>query len=381
MKPDSLLKTWVEIDKRAVFANVKTFRSLLKPTASLFAVVKSNAYGHGLRVFSKIADRAGVDGFCVDSVPEGVALREERIKKSILVLGPTLPGLFGKARTGRITLSISSWNTLKTFAERKTGGVYHLKFDTGMHRQGFFVEDVPKIIRLVLSRPALRRGLSGLFTHFASAKDIAYPTYTLRQVKEFEVTRRLFQKAGFTNLVTHASATGGTVLYPKAHYDAVRVGMGLYGHWPSREAELQHSEVWGRGLALRPVLAWRARVSEVKMLRAGDFVGYDLSEKLRKPTQAAVVPVGYWHGLPRTLSSRGTVMVGGARGVILGRVSMDMIVVGFGPRVRIRPGDRATLIGVDRGEEISAEEFAERADSIHYEVLTRLNPLMERLAV
>ena len=381
MKKIPILKTWVEINTKAIASNIKTFRSILKSSTSLFAVVKSNAYGHGLRTFSKEANRLGVDGFCVDSVLEGKALREEHIKKPILVLGPTLPGLFGKAREEKITISVSNWDALKTFSDKKTGGSYHLKLDTGMHRQGFCPEDFPELVQFVLSRPSLRRGLSGLFTHFASAKDVSYPSYTLRQIKIFEGARELFRKRGLKNLIAHAAATGGTILYPRAHYDAVRIGIGLYGHWPSREAEIQHAEILGRIVALKPVLSWRARISEVKALRSGDYVGYDLSEGIRRGVQAVIIPVGYWHGFPRALSSKGTVIVGGKRGKILGRVSMDMIIAGFKLRSRVRVGDRVTLIGTDHGDTISAEEFAEQADSIHYEVLTRLNPLMERIVI
>lgn len=375
------LKTWVELDKRAAMNNIAVFRSLLRPGVRMYAVVKSNAYGHGLRLFSKLADRCSVDGFCVDSVPEGISLRLERIRKPILVLGPTLPGLFRMARNQGITLSISSWAALKSLADTKSGAAYHIKLDTGMHRQGFFLEDIPKVIRLVLAHPALKKNITGLFTHFASAKDISYPSYTYRQMRTFEAGKDLFFRAGFKQLVTHAAATGGTALYPKAQYDAVRIGIGLYGHWPSREAEIQHSEVWGRDIRLQPVLSWRALISETKHLRSGDYVGYDLSEKIRKPTQAAMIPVGYWHGIPRSLSSKGAVLMGGSRGRFLGRVSMDLVIAGFPARARIRPGGVATLIGTDGREAITAEEFAEQAGTIGYEVLTRLNPLMERILI
>lgn len=381
MQDKKLLKTWVEIKERAVANNVAVFRSLLRPGVRMYAVVKSNAYGHGLRSFSKLADRYGVDGFCVDSVREGISLRSERIRKSILVLGPTLPGLLKIARANAITVSISNWAALKALVDTKSGATYQIKLDTGMHRQGFPPEEIPKVIRFIGSHSLLRKNITGIFTHFASAKDIAYPSYTHRQMRSFEESRNLFHAAGLKTILAHASATGGTALYPKAHYDAVRIGIGLYGYWPSREAEIQHAEASGRSVRLLPVLSWRARVSEMKALKAGDYVGYDLSEKIRKSTQAAIIPVGYWHGIPRSLSSRGTLLLNGKRGKFLGRVSMDLVVADFGSRTRFRTGDSVTLIGRDGREEITAEEFAEQAGTISYEVLTRLNPLMERIIV
>ncbi|TSC82122.1 MAG: alanine racemase [Parcubacteria group bacterium Gr01-1014_20] len=340
-------------------------------------MVKSNAYGHGLVQFSRLVEKSGIDGFCVDSFVEALRLRREGIKKSILVLGPTLAELAKDAAAKDITLSVSNFEILKHLAEPKNPPNFHIKIDTGMSRQGFFLEDIPKIIKFLSSKFIIHNSkFVGFYTHFASAKDTNYPTYTDRQFEIFNKVVKLFEKAGYQNLIKHVSATGGTMINSKYHLDAVRVGIGLYGLWPAKELELQLSNK----ISLKPVLSWKTIISEVKNIPQGQFVGYDLVERVNRPTKIAVLPIGYWHGLPRALSSVGEVLISGRRAKILGRVSMDLTVVDV-TGIKCQVGDIATLIGQDGKDEIKAEEMARLAQTSHYEIVTRLNPLMERVLI
>jgi alanine racemase len=374
MKNIQNLRTWIEIDARAAKKNYDTFRKLIGKNVKLWAVVKSNAYGHGLSAFSTIMNRIGIDGFCVDSVVEGLALRRAGIKKYILVLGPTLPARYGEAARKKITVSISTLEGLRALATTKTIPDFHIKIDTGMHRQGFYLDDLPKVIKIISnSESTISKKLKGVYTHFASAKDINYPGYTEMQFGKLQQARALFLKAGFKNLTWHAAATGGTLCGEKYHLDAVRIGIGLYGLWPSKELEVQR----GDKIKLCPVLSWRAVITETKRVKAGEYIGYDLTERVPRDTVIAVLPVGYWHGLPRSLSSLGEAIVNGERTRILGRVSMDMAVVAL--RGTARAGDVATFIGRDRKEEIFAWEPSQKSGTTYYEFLTRLNPLMERI--
>lgn len=367
-------RTWIEISKSAIQKNIATFRKLIGPKTQLWPVVKSNAYGHGLVQFSKIADKL-IEGFCVDSYIEALRLRKEGIKKPILVLGPTLAELAKDAAGKDITLSVSNFEILKHLAQTKNPPQFHIKLDTGMSRQGFFLEDVPKVIKLLNSKYyILNSRLEGAYTHFASAKDINYPTYTDRQFEIFQRAVRLFEKSSHRNLIKHVAATGGAMINPKYHLDAVRIGIGLYGLWPSKELELQ----LGNKVKLKPVLSWKTIISEVKSIPAGEFVGYDLVERVSRSTKIAVLPIGYWHGLPRSLSTVGEVLVNGHRAKILGRVSMDLTVVDV-TGIKCQVGDIATLIGQDGDAEITAFELGQKAGTSHYEIVTRLNPLMERV--
>jgi len=367
------VKTWIEISRSAARRNYQTFRKLLEPNTRLFAVVKSNAYGHGLLLFSKLVDQLGVDGFCVDALIEGLKLRHEGIKKPILVLGPTLPQLLRDAAEGNITVSISNFESLKAFLALKNPPQFHIKVDTGMHRQGFYPEDIPKVTKtLRTSRIQHPSSFTGVYTHFASAKDINYPTYTEQQFAEFQKVIALLERAGFKNLMRHAAATGGTLVNKKYHLDAVRIGIGLYGLPPSRELAVQLTNAH-----LTPVMAWKTLVSEVKTIKAGEYIGYDLTERMPRAGKIAVLPVGYWHGYPRALSGVGQVLIQGKRAKVLGRVSMDLLVVDA-TGIAVKGGDHAVLIGKDHGEEMRATEVAERHAASHYELVTRLNPLIHR---
>ncbi len=365
-------KTFVSISRKAVRNNARVIRGLISPKARLWSVVKSNAYGHGLVTFAQLADPF-VDGFCVDSVAEGVKLRANGIIKPILVLGPTLPELYKTAANERITISISNTAALRALARTKQMPEFHLKIDTGMHRQGFLSDELPAVIRTIKKNKKLSAKLTGLFTHFASAKDINYPTYTDLQFDTFMQAAELFNKAGFKNLVRHTAATGGMLVNKKYHLDAVRIGIGFYGLWPSKELEMQKKDI-----GLLPVLSWHALVSEVKSLKKGDYIGYDLVDRLNKSATVAIVPIGYWHGFPRSLSSgAGEVLINGKRAPVLGRVSMDLLIVDVSG-IRCAVGDRATLIGKQKSAELSASSVAQKSGTTHYEFLTRINPLIER---
>src|SRR3989344_5586336 len=230
------LKTWIEIDEKAIQHNIQLFTDTIGK-AKLMSVVKSNAYGHGILAFPKLADRAGVFGFCVDSVQEGKTLRASGIKKPILVLGYTLPTLFPLAVRYGLILTISTFENITALKKLKgEKPKVHYKIETGMHRQGFHLDEIKKVIS---ETKKFTIPVQGLYTHFSSAKDINYPTYAEIQFKNFKTAVAEFKKAGFVDLIEHVSATGGTLLNKKYHLDWVRVGIGLYGLWTSKEIEVQ----------------------------------------------------------------------------------------------------------------------------------------------
>ncbi|MDP3772486.1 MAG: alanine racemase [bacterium] len=389
------LRTWVEIDKKALHGNVEQFFGIIPPTTRFMAVVKSNAYGHGLSLVAKQLAELQIKNyelkigkspsenrnsrlwFGVDSITEALRLRREGTTVPILVLGYILPSRIPEVVVGGITLTISQFENLKVIAALKNRPVIHLKIDTGMHRQGFFPSEVPQLIRF-LKKHDIRP--EGIFTHFAAAKDPTSPAYTLRQFKAFMKVVGQFEEAGYHGLIRHAAASGATLLFPETHLDMVRVGMAMYGSLPSREAEW--SEIAER-VSLKPVLAWKTVVGEVKTIPSGSFIGYDGTERTVRKTRMAVIPIGYWHGYDRGLSSVGEVLVRGRRARVLGRVSMDMIVVDVTGIIGVQVGDEAVLIGADtvRHEQITAEELAQKINTTAYEILTRVNPLIKRIVV
>lgn len=364
------LRTWIEVDKKAIFHNIGAFRKILKPSTKLMAVVKSNAYGHGLIDFAKNTENR-VDWFGVDSITEGLKLRQKGLKKPILVLGYTLPSRLEEAVNSGVSLTVSTFETLEKIAKLKRRPEIHIKIDSGMHRQGFFLKDMPRAIKFI---KRFKIEPEGLYTHLAAAKDILYPSVSLKQIEVFKKADGIFKNSGFKNYLRHAAASAGTLLYPEAHLDLVRIGIGLYGLFSTKEIEIQ------TGVKLKPALAWKSVIGEIKTVSSGTFIGYDLTEKVNKPSRLAIVPVGYWHGFDRGLSSTGEVLINGQRCKVLGRVAMDMIVADISA-AKAKVGDKVVIIGKSGKENLAAADIAQKIGTINYEVVTRINPLIKRFYV
>src|SRR3989344_500312 len=386
------VRTWIELNRKALMDNYRAIRAAIPPKTKFMAVVKSNAYGHGLTQIAQLLtsdqpatlSRSDVAGslvasnylwFGVDSIIEALHLRHEKFKNQISVLGMTLPGRIKEAAQENIILTVSSLPALMSIAKSKLRPAFHLKIDTGMHRQGFSTEELPRVIK-VLKKYKLTP--TGIYTHFAFATDQFSPHYTLEQLKNFKEAIKILRQAGYKNLLKHSAASGGTLLFPESHMDMVRVGMALYGYYPSLEAARQI----GKKIVLSPILSWKSLVGEVKEIPSGAYVGYDLTEKVSRKTKLAVIPIGYWHGFDRGLSSVGEVLIGGLRRRIIGRVSMDMIVVDVTDgKEEVRAGDTVTVIGRDGRGKIWADEMAQKIGTSHYEELTCINPLIYRKVV
>ena len=419
-KEDRLgLRTWIEIDKKAIAYNYKVFRSLISKRTKLMGVVKSNAYGHNLIEFAQKLQKLGADYLAVDSVVEGVALRKEGIKIPILVLGYTLPEMIEIACANDLEITISNFDYFKVINELNLKKSFdktqdlrpvkvHIKVDTGMHRHGFQEGDMKKVLEQIaelkhnrpgshhlplrtryssLEKEESRRKPSvtivGLYTHFASAKNLAFPKDTNKQIEIFEKWRKAFEKAKI-KVVCHACATSGTILYPEAHYNMVRVGIGLYGIWPSRETE---AFMEGK-LKLKTVLSWKTIIGEINNIKAGERVGYDFTNKLERDSKVAVLPIGYWHGFPRALSNIGKVLINGKYAKVLGRVCMDIIMVDVTDIKSIdktqdlrdaKVGDEVTIIGSDGKEVVTVDDTSTLLDASSYELVTRINPLIRRI--
>ncbi len=371
------LRTWIEVRRSALARNLRAFRRLLPRGCRIMGVAKSNAYGHGLYDLVPVWEELGVDAIGVDSIVEAVTLRRKGVRRPILVLGYTLPDRFPDAVGGGIALTVSHFENLR--ALRAFPGAsripIHLKMDTGMHRQGFLPGQVPELLRVLTARPG-RFAVEGLYTHFAAAKDPERTATTLEQIAAFESAAAAFAAAGL-HPARHASATAGALNYPQARYDMVRLGIGLMGLWPS----VATGRAWTGRLDLEPALSWRTLVAETKRLPAGACIGYEFTETLARDSVIGICPIGYWHGFPPRLSGVGEVLARGRRVKVLGRVSMDMIAVDLTDVPGARIGDVVTVIGRDRDEAIGAYDVAGKAGITPYELLTRLNPLIQKFYV
>ncbi len=372
------LRTWIEIDRKAIRHNFSIFRSLISKKTKLMAVIKSNAYGHSFIDFAREMEKLGADFLGVDSIVEGLALRKEGIKLPILVLGYTLPEMIDLAVSNDISISVSTFESLEyIIANQKHFSKplnIHIKVDTGMHRQGFLIEDRKKVLNIFSSNKNSAFNVEGIFTHFASAKNPSFPEDTQKQIVDFKLWIHDFNQAGLKPLA-HAGATAGAMLFPNSHFDMVRIGIGLYGLWPSKETKAALQDK----ILLQPVLSWKSLITEVKKQPKGNRVGYDLTESLSKDGVIAIVPVGYWHGYPRSLSSLGKMIVKGKECKVLGRVSMDMICIDVSEVKNLYVGDEVIVIGNDSKSSCSMEGISNVLDLSWYETVTRINPLIKRI--
>jgi len=379
-KKDRLgLRTWIEINSNALSHNVLLFRKLISENVKICAVVKSNAYGHGLSCISDLLEKdANVDYFSVDSITEARKLREDGIKKQIIVLGYTLSENILEAIENNIELTISHFDSLNDAINiaRQENCILkvHLKMDTGMHRQGFDIVQLDELINVLLENKKYIN-VVGVYTHFASAKDPDDKRFTTEQIETFKKIKEKTLDSGISPIF-HASASAGTILYPDTHFDMVRIGAGLYGIYPGEKIKKKFLN----DLPLEQVMSFRAIVSEVKRIKKGEGIGYDHTFIAPNDMNIAIVPVGYWHGIPRSLSNKGEFIVLGKKAKIVGRISMDMTIIdvtGLGVKVL----DVVTMIGKELNSEIKVEDYGKNFDISSYEFVTRINPLIKKIVV
>ncbi len=372
------MRTWIEINQKNIKNNYKAFKSLIDSNCLLMAVVKSNAYGHNLVEFSHIVEKLGVDWLGVDSIVEAETLRKKKIKKPMLVLGYTVNDKIKSAISNNISLTVSDFYTLKSlnkinFDLNKKLKI-HIKIDTGMHRQGFLVSEIPKLIKILKKRKSFIK-IEGIYTHFASSKNPLFLKETLNQLKKFNKSIEIFERAGFKNLIKHASSTSATLTFPQSHFDMVRIGIGMYGIWPSKETK----NFYENKINLKPVLSWKTIVGQIKKIPKGSRIGYDFTEKLNRDSKVAILPIGYWHGFRRSFSSIGNVVICNKKAKVLGRVSMDMITVDVTEIKNVKIKDTVTIIGKTKSMEITADDLANLANTTSYEIVTCLNPKIKRI--
>jgi len=318
---------------------------------------------------------AGAERIGVDSLVEGIRLREAGVEVPIFVLGYTLPTMMPKAAEHDIALTISSFEALEAALKTTTTKplAIHIKIDTGMHRQGFFPEQIEQVIEK-LKEGKGKLTLEGVYTHFADAKNPSFPQNTRTQQKRFEGAVEKVKAAGFKPIV-HAANTATTIVYPDAHYDMVRTGIGMYGIWPSKETRGYAEDT----LTLTPAMRWKSILSEVKTVPAGGCFSYGFTECVDTDTTVGVVPVGYWHGFYRRLSSIAHVLINGAPAKVLGLISMDITIVDLSQVPDPTVGDEVQLIGPE--PETHPTTIADLLGTTDYEVVTRVNPKIKRIVV
>jgi alanine racemase len=356
----------LRIDLAAIRRNVAALTALVAP-ARLVPVVKANAYGHGLLPVAR-ALAPQVDRFAVYELDEAVALRENGVALPIHVLGPVRADALELAHAARAELTL--WdeglfaNQAASVARRRRGRFrIHAKIDTGVTRLGMRPADAPRILGRYAATPELE--LAGVFSHLAAAEELD-STYTHEQLERF----RQASDGCNPTIERHIAASAAAMLWPETRLDAVRVGIAIYGLWPSPETRAAMRE--RDGFELEPALEWRTTLVAVHEVPAHTPVGYGCSYHTKRPSRIGIVPIGYAEGIPRSAGDRASVLVEGRGCRIVGRICMNMAFVDVTEAPAARPGSTVTLIGRDGEAVLGADELAVAAGTINYEIVARL---------
>ncbi|MFD3724315.1 alanine racemase [Streptomyces sp. NPDC058671] len=366
-----------EIDLGALRANVRTLRARVGPHVRVMAVVKADAYGHGAVRCARAALEAGADWLGTATPQEALALRAAGITGVPLMCWLWAPGdPWDRGIEAGLDMSVSGMWALAEVVEaaRRTGGTarVQLKADTGLGRNGCQPADWPELVEAALKAEAdgLVR-VTGLWSHLACADEPRHPSIAA-QLDVFRSMLDLAERAGVVPEVRHIANSAAALTLPEAHFDMVRPGIAVYGISPSPDLGT------AAGLGLRPVMSLKGSVALVKRVPAGHGVGYGHHYVTEAETTLGLVPLGYADGVPRHASGRGPVLVGGTVRRVAGRVAMDQFVVDLGGE-EPGAGAEAVLFGPgDRGEP-TAEDWAVAADTIAYEIVTRIGARVPRV--
>ncbi len=361
----------VHLDR--IYRNIERTKQIINPDTKIVAIVKADAYGHGAVPVAKILEPL-VAGYGVAMVEEGIELRENGIKKPILILGFTpecnMKELVSYEITPAVyTLDMAKWVSKEAVAQNKTVKV-HLKIDTGMGRIGFALTDESvNTIKQIANLPGIE--IEGCFSHFSKAdeKDLSFTKLQLERYNSFIAK---LEEVGIKIPVQHISNSAGAMMVPEANKYMVRSGITTYGLYPSEDVDKSR-------LYLEPAMEWKTHVSFVKTLPKGVGISYGGTFVTEKETKVATIPVGYADGYPRSLSSKGYVLVNGKKANILGRVCMDQFMVDVTEIEDVKIGDAVTLFGQDGDANISVEEISELAGSFNYEFVCDVHKRIPRI--
>ncbi|MBP1996105.1 alanine racemase [Paenibacillus eucommiae] len=372
--------TWVEVSLDALQHNIEAFQHTLSASTKIMAVVKADAYGHGAVEISKEAIRCGVDYLGVAFLDEALELRKAGITAPILALGYTAPEGLEIALQHDITINVFSREVLEALKELSSKAVFsaakklkiHIKLDTGMGRLGLHTEqDAVAFIEEALSLPGVE--VEGLFTHYANA-DETDKTYTLMQYRRFERIVQVFQERKVEFAYLHAGNSAGAIDLPDFTYNMVRLGISMYGLYPSEDVDASV-------VKLEPVMSLKTGVVHLKKLPPESGVSYGTIYHTQQEESIATLPIGYADGFSRMLSQKSEVLIQGRKVPVVGRICMDQCMINVTGVENVHQGDEVVVFGEQGGQRISVEDVARQLGTINYEITCMISHRVPRVYV
>lgn len=376
------------LDKSAMQNNWDFLRSYFGTDIQISAVVKGNAYGHGIKEYVPQAESCGVNHFSVfnaDEAEEVFAVAHP--DTTIMIMGAMDDEQMCWAIDNELEFFVFDMHRLdeaiKESKQRNKKAIIHIEVETGMYRTGFEEDEIPAVINKLKEHKDLLV-FRGLCMHFAGAEHISNYVRLKHQKQIFRKVKRQFEQAEVRPETIHTCCSAAAVRYPEMRYDMLRIGIMQYGFWPSPEMMVAYSsedQLMNMKSPLHRVIRWESKIMSIKEVPRGAYVGYGYSYLAEQDMRVAVIPVGYAHGFSRSLSNSGRVLIRGYRLPVIGIVNMNCIVVDITQGDDIAYGDTVVLIGEENGREISVASFSEMTNQLNYELLTRLPNNIPRYVV
>ena len=388
MKDNFLQPCSIELSKKAMQRNLRFLYGRSDRNMKISSVIKGNAYGHGISRFLPMVEECGIDHFSVFSADEALGAYKSRKDPDtdIMIMGMIRDAELEWAVEHGIEFYVFERERLEAAvkAAEKVGkkARIHLQIETGMNRTGFSGEEFEDVFRKVAeSKEHLK--LMGICTHYAGAESVAnYYRITKQNERFLNVLKTA--RSYFDPLPTiHAASSAAYLTYPEMHYDMARIGISMYGFWPSSETYM-HTLKNDNSFVddpLQRVLSWKSEIMSTKNVAAGEFIGYGNTFLSSSDMRIATVPIGYTHGFARNLTNAGYVLIGGERARVVGLVNMNMITVEITDMPDAKKGDEVVIIGHQGDKDITVASFGEMSNNLNYEVLTRLPSSIPRKVV
>ncbi len=360
--------TWIELNKKNLLHNIQQFKNIA-PQSAIWPVVKSNAYGHGVKEVVEILNKdKNTTGFMVVNLDEALELSDYTSKPIMVLSYFTRAGESLKiAAEKNISLPLCSLECADYLDSLNKNFLVNIKIDTGTSRLGFTVEESEEAIKYIQNKKNLK--INSIYTHYAESES-ADLDFTKQQFKIFKnITNQ------YSDIKSHSVCSAAAISLPQAQSDIVRLGISLYGLWPSQETKDRNS------IDLRPVLSWQTKIIQIKDIKAGQTIGYNRTYKCEQDCKIAILPVGYYEGYSRSLSNKSQVIIKNKKYNIKGNICMNLMMIELPQDTNIKVGEVATLLGKQGDQKITAEDLASLSQTINYEIITKINYNLPRVIV
>lgn len=376
----------ITIDEKALQNNVAFLKKKMGKQVKISAVVKANAYGHGIEQIVPLFERYGINHYSVFSYDEAIRVYKSLSEsQEIVIMGwvsdENMSDVIEKGieffifHIERLQVALTCAKQLNIKAN------IHLEAETGMNRSGLDTDELNIAISIIKENEAYIN-VAGFCTHLAGAESISNHPRIQKQLKKYQKMLTVLESNNIRPKYRHVANSAASFIYPKARMDLVRIGIMLYGFWSSTEVFIQYiNNKANKTDPLERILSWKSQIMSIKEIKSGEFVSYGISYLAQTNVKTALIPVGYASGYSRSLSNKGIVLIHGQRCSVIGVVNMNMIIADISNVPSAEIGDEVIVIGKQKELEIKVSAFSDISDQLNYEVLAHLSELIKRIVI